>query len=468
MQIVYSYKDVPTIREFSEDKSFIRGLMGPFGSGKSSGCVMEIIRKGQQQRPNPRDGIRRTRWAVIRNSYPQLKDTTIKTFMDWFPEKYFGQYKISDHDYYITKIPGVYIEVLFRALDRPEHVSNLLSMELTGAWLNEAREIPFAIYEAIQGRVKRYPSRMDGGRTWSGIIFDTNPPDTRSWIYNTFEKGECPSNARLFKQPSGLSPEAENMNNLDPDYYTNLAIGKDPGYVTVYIHGQYGSVRDGKPCYPNYRDDIHCAKEELKPYPGLPIIVGVDFGLTPAAAICQVSPTGKFRVLDEVISQDMGIRRFARTLLKPLLNTKYRNFSIIGMGDPAGNTRVQTNEVTCYQELKAAGIPMLPAPTNTLAARMGAVDHFLTTMVEGHPAFELSPTCDVLRKGFISDYKFKKIQGSSERYTEAPEKNEYSHPHDGLQYAAMAADGGIITLRRRSIFDGPGRSVRRVPKEAWT
>ena len=31
----YSYRDVPTIKRFSTSRKFIRGLMGPFGSGIS-------------------------------------------------------------------------------------------------------------------------------------------------------------------------------------------------------------------------------------------------------------------------------------------------------------------------------------------------------------------------------------------------------------------------------------------------
>ena len=34
------------------------------------------------------------------------------------------------------------LEVIFLALDRPEDVKKLLSLELTGIWINEAREIP--------------------------------------------------------------------------------------------------------------------------------------------------------------------------------------------------------------------------------------------------------------------------------------------------------------------------------------
>ena len=65
----------------------------------------------------------------------------------------------------------------FRALDRPEHVSNLLSLELTGGFVNEAREIPWAVIEALQGTRRALPAVRDGGCVDPGLIFDTNPQD---------------------------------------------------------------------------------------------------------------------------------------------------------------------------------------------------------------------------------------------------------------------------------------------------
>jgi hypothetical protein len=148
-------------------------------SGKSSAMVVEIIRRAQEQAPSP-DGIRRSRWAVIRNTFTQLSDTTIKTFHDWFPPSLFGQWRVTDHSYFITAFPGVHLEILFRALDRPDQLSNLLSLEITGAWFNEAREIPKTIIEAMDSRIGRYPSPRDGGASWYGMIMDTNPPDDTS------------------------------------------------------------------------------------------------------------------------------------------------------------------------------------------------------------------------------------------------------------------------------------------------
>lgn len=447
MDIRYSYKDVPTIRGFSNCESFIRGLMGPFGSGKSSACVIEIIQKAQEQHPGP-DGIRRSRWAVIRNSYPQLNDTTVRTVHQWLPPGLCGTYTQHNHIYKVTNFPGVEIELLFRALDRPDHVKNLLSLELTGAWVNEAREVPWTIIEALQGRVGRYPAVREGGCKWAGIIMDTNPPDVDSRWFKFFEEQGHPEHfAKIFKQPSGLSPDAENLKNLPEDYYERLAMGKEDEWVKVYVKGEYGFVIDGKPVYGDYSDSVHCTIN-MKLNPKLPIYRGWDFGLTPACIFSQLLPSGQWIIFDELVSENMGIDRFSDEVI-PHCAQEYEDFDFIDYGDPAGNDRGQTDERTCFEILQAKGIDIEPG-LQTLAIRLESVRKPLRTLVGGRPMFQLHPNCKMLRKGFQGGYQYRRMQTSAERYTNAPDKNAYSHPHDGLQYVATRLFGfGLTTQDRR-------------------
>jgi hypothetical protein len=80
----------PEVYRFLQDDSFVQGLMGPVGSGKSYACCAKIFIKALQQKPSPVDNVRYSRFAVVRNSYPMLKTTTIKTWLDLFPESTFG------------------------------------------------------------------------------------------------------------------------------------------------------------------------------------------------------------------------------------------------------------------------------------------------------------------------------------------------------------------------------------------
>jgi hypothetical protein len=454
-EITYDYGPVPTIEAFSRSKAFIRGLMGPFGSGKSSGCVMELVQLAAKQPAV--NGMRKSRFAVIRNTYRQLSDTSIRTWLDWLPDGEFGTYQKSDHAYQL-RMPledGTVVEseVLFRALDRPEHVSNLLSLELTAAWVNEAREIPQSVIKALLGRVGRYPAVRDGGCVDPGVILDTNPPDDDSWWYKLFEV-DRPGNAQLFKQPSGRHAEAENLPNLPPGYYANLITGADPEFIRVYVDGLYGYVKEGKPVYPEYNDALHCS-ENANPVPGVMIRRGWDFGLTPAVEFTQVLPDGRFIAFDELTATDLGISTFADEVLRRSLEA-WKDFTFEDVGDPAGEQRsamtADKDEKTCFDILQGKGIQIRGGDQN-LTIRLESVRKPLNSLVNGKPQFQLHPRCVRLRKGFAGRYQYRrvKVAGSAERYHDEPEKNEYSHPHDALQYAATKSFAAAVRGRQQGL-----------------
>jgi hypothetical protein len=84
MSLEINYTPPATVKKFMESDARMRVLMGPVGSGKSVGCSFEIIRRASMQDPD-KQGRRRTRAAIVRETARQLQDTTIKTFLDWFP-----------------------------------------------------------------------------------------------------------------------------------------------------------------------------------------------------------------------------------------------------------------------------------------------------------------------------------------------------------------------------------------------
>ncbi|MBT4331227.1 MAG: hypothetical protein HOD58_15055, partial [Gammaproteobacteria bacterium] len=218
---------------------------------------MDMLSKAMQQVPH--NGTRKTRFALIRNSYPELRTTTLQTFIDWLPmAKVNLQPPISAR----LTLPNIGdgtaldAEFLFLALDRPEDSKKLLSLELTGAFLNESRELPLQVLEVLTGRVGRYPSKRAGGATWSGILIDSNPPSTDSWMYRLFDE-ENLEGYSLHKQPGGLiredsgeyipNPLAENIENLPGghEYYLRQIPGKQSNWIKSYVLGEYSDVMDG-------------------------------------------------------------------------------------------------------------------------------------------------------------------------------------------------------------------------------
>ena len=782
-------------------------------SGKTTACIMELYTRALEQKAF--NGVRRSRWALIRTTYPELLSTTLKTFEEWIPHEICPIVHSSPiHGLLQVSLPDstkVEAEFLFLALDQEEDVKKLRSLELTGAFINEASETREAVLKMLTSRVDRYPSKKSmGGVTWSGIVMDTNPPNDNHWWYRLAEI-EKPQGYRFWRQPpalikafdedkmpiyvpnDGTHPgilQAENIDNHNSgfNYYLRMIPGKDQEWIKVFVLGEYGSIFNGRPVYPEYSDTTHCAKEELKPYRGLPLVLTWDFGLcyskdtevltrdgwkffkdvevdsdwvatrdpsdgsfqyvrpnfkvdrpykgkmlewanssvnfcvtpehrvpyterntpdvvrwtsaeglasqmtahryvdltsvweqpddaavrfgmssdtfaefmglylsegcvvkadvkrghgitiyqkaddpffarilgetglgwkrqtecwrtshkdladylrlfgtshhkyipqeiktmsarqirmfimaftagdghirtrdngavehtlfttsetmagefqelaqkagwnsslrvvqpqvsticedgeprdiqnsggfsvtfkkrasraellpeafqeidydgriyclnvpfhtlyvrrngrpswngnTPSCVIMQMTPKGQLRVLDELYSESMGIERFSRDIVRPFLSTeKYQGMLYQSVGDPAGSQRVQTNEVTCLQMLEMQGFKTESAPTNSFIPRREAVAWFLTKMIDGEPGFQLSPQCQILRKGFMGGYQYRrmKIAGAGDRYAETPDKNEFSHTQDCVQY-------GCSFLRSASRDAGTG------------
>ena len=449
-----------TVREFHKCNSFVKGLMGPVGSSKSSACCIEMFTRAAAQKPFR--GVRKTRWAVIRNTYPELKSTTIKTFQEWFP---FAPPRWDAPISAIMNLPlpdGTKIEseFLFFPVDRPEEIGKLKSLELTGAWINEAAEIPKAVFDMCTQRVGRYPPVKVGGPSWTGVIMDTNPPDDDHWYYNLAEKLR-PEAWSFFRQPGALievngeyrpNPQAENIRNLPAgyEYYFRQIPGKQKEWIKVFLLGTYGTVATGKPVYPEFSDELHCRK--VSPLPRIPILLGFDYGITPACVITQLTPRGQFLVLDEIFAKDMGIRQFARDVVKPFLAINYRDFTYQAVGDPAGASRRDTDEKTCFMELAEEGIACVPAISNTFVARREAVAKHLTRMTDGMPGFLLDPKCEMLRRGFNGRYQYRRLQViGREEYRDVPEKNDFSHLHDALQYASLFSQSANLKDGARKI-----------------
>lgn len=448
MDGIVQYNAAPICSAFHKDTSFVRGLLGPIGSGKSVACCWEIFRKACEQEAY--EGVRKSRWVIVRNTYRELVDTTMQTWFDWFP-KHLGLWRAQDMKFtWVFTLDDntvVQLEVLFRALDKPDDIKKLLSLELTGGWINEAREIPKPILDMLIGRVGRYPSKRLGGPSWYGVIMDTNPPDEDHWWYRVFEE-MMPEDWKLFHQPSGTSAEAENIENLPEKYYERLSSGKDQEWINVYVHGLYGFVQDGKVIFPEYNDQLHCDHDIGLAEKTDKLVLGVDFGLTPAAVIAQVMPDGQVQCIDEVVTDDMGAVRFSQSI-RSLVIGNYDDLPAEGWGDPAGMQRSQVDERTPFSVLHANGVPLNPSPTNDFLLRREAVAKLLTTLtMTGRPQLVISPKCRMLRKALAGGYKYRRLQVSgAEKYSEQPDKNMYSHVAEALQYLCVGLGHGYDVIR---------------------
>jgi hypothetical protein len=441
-------------------------IMGPLGSAKTATSCWKIMTLMRNQAPTQvgKERHRLSRWVAIRNTYADLLGTTAKDWLDMFghlgrwvegakkPPTHYLKFKMPDG----TKVRA---EFIFLALDREEHVRKLRGYQLTGGYLSEAKELPFGIVSMLDLRVGRYPGTTDGGPTWYGLIGDTNAPDTDHWYYQMAEE-ERPKGWEFFKQPGGLvrptkdSPwqinlEAENLQNLPGAYpgayYLEGAEGKADDWISVNLANQYGFVKSGKPCYPDYNDQVHCREFEI--VPSLGIYIGMDFGLTPAAIIGQRALNGQWLLRHEVVTEDTGLQRFGADCLKPFLERHYRGVPILGIfGDPAGGQRQagDVNERTAFQIVSAStGFDVVGAPgDNDIVMRLEAFASPMRKLIDGKPGLLIHPDCKILRKACQGGYAYHRVKVvGEERFRDTPQKNKYSHPADAGQYLILGGAG---------------------------
>lgn len=466
-----AYKAPPTLARFMLSDAMVRGVRGPVRSGKSSCNVNEIMRRALQQQAG-KGGIKRVRCGVIRNTYAELRDTTVKTWLDWYPETEVGPFSWTKMDH-VIKRGDLELELNFRALDKPEDVAKLKSMEWTFCWINEAAEIPKSIVLMARDRVGQFPSRKDEGVTWGGVFMDTNSMDDDHWWAKLAE--EKPVDWAFFDQPGGLievengkfiaNPLAENMEAIGKDYYLSRVSGNSLEHIRVFYCNQYGFVRQGQPVIPEFSEALHVAPRKLEAVKGVPIRVGLDFGLTPAAIIGQKLVDGRWIWLREIESYELGgtgIQTFAPILID-YLQEHFRGFEIATIwGDPAGDERDPIKETDTVfrilnQELKPYGMKAVaaPVPGNSFTIRREVLAGALNRVTGGHPRVMFCPSMKTTIKGLKGGYYYRRVQVAGEdRYQNEPVKTRHSHLIEAGEYMMLGAGEGVQLLRGKRKAEG--------------
>ena len=456
-----------------------KGIRGPVGSGKSVACCFEIFLKSQTQKvvriveDGAEKKVRWSKWLIGRHTYPALIKTTIETWLNWFGPKtvmHWGAPLSGRYEDYLPDGTLLRIDLEFAALDAKNILNDLMSFEISGAWVNEATQVAWRVIDRIHDRIGRFkPDNKNFGDSF-GVIMDTNSPDETNWWYAK-ERVEKPEKMLFFIQPPALLkrvkdgktwyedndgrdfekfgiPPAENVENLKEGfYYWHKQIPtKSADDIKKLILNEYGTSIDGKPVYPEYNDEIHYAGEEIPVQRGLTLLLGSDFGRTPATVIAQLGRDGVLYVLDEVGAENMSAEQFIEELLRPKLINEYGFPSqpLINFGDPAGANYNEVVSVSAIETFNRYGILTKPAPAtngNRTQLRVDCVSELLRRSYKGRAAVRISSRCKMLRKGFNGYYCYRRMRiggvEGDERYTEEPDKNAYSHFHDAFQYVCM-------------------------------
>lgn len=471
--------DGATLRGYMVSDARVRIIRGPIRSGTSTASLMEMFRRAREQAPcthGAHEGKRRSRWVIVRNTYNELDQSTIRTWLQWFPEHVYGPLIRSRPVTHHIVHGDIDAEFVFLALDSPDDVGKLRSTEWTGAFINELEFIPKEIFDELTSRVGYFPPLIDGGPTWSGVIADLNAPSSDHWL--PMMTGEAPlpedmpEQERLswkwpedwayFVQPPGLrevfgpdgrtvvayeiNPAAENLEwipKINGEHrYLVEARGKSKRWVDSRIMNRIIPPVLGQPVWPMFRSEVHVAREAMKYVPGHVVYVGLDFGRRPAAVFGQLI-NDRWRVQRELLAKDVGASTFA-PMVKRVLELHYAGAHVELFGDPKGQDKTQSDERTAYDIFASHGLRVRPAPVpdNAIKTRIEAVEHVLNEMRDGQPRFLVDSACRMLVAGMSGGYHFNENADSNGEFKPDKKKGRYSDICDALQYMMLGAGEG--------------------------
>ncbi len=482
----------PKAEGFVNDKRMITGIMGPVGSAKTTSCIRKMLMSALWQRPGP-DGIYRVKWGVIRDTYPQLKKTVLASWFAWFPKRK-GQWNGEAPFEHTVKIDvhvgatvkRIELTVIFAAMGENKAEDVMRGWEVTGIWLNEGDLVASEVFAYAMTRIGRYPSMAMGGCAWRGLMIDMNAPDVDNWTYEILVDQDLGLDKALeeelrlelgeqfgigfYVQPGGRSvdPPPENIQNLPAGYYAQqiMALSKRPWLIRRMVDNEFGAVRHGQVVYPEYNDNLHCARERLKPIAGVPIRLATDQDLTAAAVFMQRDHRGQIRILREVVNfaandddelEQIGAYAFGQKVARSFLDNFPNNeLAEISWADPAASagenaTGADKSWRQKFQDglrdgmgNKQLKVRPAPCPGNRLEQRLDAVRKPMARLVESgeraEAGFLICPVgCPTLRRGLKGMYVYRrtKLQGGHGRFDAVPLKNDFANVQDAVQYGCV-------------------------------
>lgn len=467
--------DGKVLTEFFWNRDKFCCIQGPIGSGTSTASCMKIWKLACDQEPDY-DKTRRTRWIITRDTYKSLRETTVKTWLEWFPEEIWGQFIRSEPMFHHLKRDhpsgdGTKIdcEVIFLAIPDPDVAEAVLaSYEITGFFMNEGQFAQKEVVDELLSRCARYPSMKNGaGATWFGGWMDMNAPVEGHWV--PYMRGDIPIPPEMsddersafdrpedwafLVQPPGLleqmvegkpvyteNPLAENQRFLRETYLEKVK-GKKKSWVDRRVLNKVGLYMHGKPVYPTFSEVDHVSDKEMEPVDGIPIIVGLDGGRFPAAAFAQ-NINGTWRILSEVTKDNMSAALFA-PMVKRHIAQRYSGSKIEFWGDPRMLDRNQTTEVTTGDVFQNLEMQIMPATSdNDVDTRRSTVENVL----DRRNGLLINPSCLMAKRAMAGGYHYAKIKGTAGMYSPRPVKNAYSHIAEALENALIGGGEGFALV----------------------
>lgn len=454
-------------------------VLGPIGSTKTTTCLFFMLMTAARQAPSP-DGIRRTRFAIIRNTLTSLKQTVLKDAMSLFGE--IASWNGSDNTLRF-RIADMDSEWLFMPLEHAEDQRRLLSLQLTAIYLNEIREIDFQLMISSFSRTGRYPSPKHGGVdvTHSFILGDSNMGTIGSELYQFLEEEDHPE-VLYIHQPSALSPQADWRHFLRKHYYDDIQIGQTKAWIDTHVHSMWSHDLTGLPIFADvFNRNYHVSDEPLTTVHSYPLLVGLDPGFNPAAIVCQLNHRGQLRVYREIHAPNCLFSIFVNEHILPVVTLPgYSMKPLMFIMDPSGINRNAVTGLSPYGYLEEQGLDVTIASTNDIQPRISGIERLLveTRGIESNinpvpmPGIIIDPSCEILIRALSGEYRYKKRKLTGELEDKPEKKHPISDVTDALGYVALGL-GSPVYAHKAKIGRYPTAAMakpnyQQPSRRAWT
>lgn len=454
-------------------------IQGPIRSGTSVASCMRLMEAAMNVPPT--QGKRRSRWLIVRNTYPDLEASTIKTWLEWFPEAVYGRFYWTAPFVHEVRFGDVEADFHFESFSGDDDIPSLMSREYTGAWINEAQFFSRKFTVTLLSRTGYFPT-PNGPKF---LQLDMNAPPMGHWIPmmrgdapipDEMDEGERralvrPPDWDFLVQPAWfveeknergavtayrLNPEAENLRVLGEKTVMSLLDGRTTDEIDAELMNRVLIQQPGRPVFTNFSRESHVAKAVLKATAGVTLHVGLDFGRQPAMVVAQCVG-GHWYILDELTASNMAAEQFA-PMVRRRLAMKFPGWGgdnqpdILFWGDPSGSAmRGETNDDTAFGIFAQNGMAVRKADNaGRRTVRIETFTHMLGEMERDGPKVLISPTCPTIITALAGGYcyKRKRVSGTPTYETEPDKQGPYSHPVDAMLEIFMGGGESRVMLGR--------------------
>lgn len=416
---------------------------GGFGSGKSIVLCAAIITQAV---------LYGGEYTISRMYMPELRRTTMKTFLDICPKELIIEVRVADAEVHLRSRSGKAI-VYFIGLDEPGKID---SMNLSGFGIDEASQTTEEALLKLQGRL-RNPKGLR-----KGLLVGN--PKGRDHVYRYFVSKVAIKEDSRKKYQMIVAPSTENVH-LPEGYIEGMLGSYSKERIQRDIMGSFDSF-EGM-IYSEFDRSIHVVAPFDIPE-GWTRLIGHDHGFTNAAASVfgAVDEDGNIVIYDEHYVRETLIE----DICKKGINLKVGKDKISGMYiDPS--TKAKRNQAgglaysdfSTYLDNLPKHVPLILA-NNDVSSGIDRVKSFLRINPKTKkPRLTIFDTCHNLLEE-IGEYRWAELSASQEgSKNQKEEPRKYNdHAMDALRYLVISRpDPSKASDRSKTQFPTLESSIKR-------